>query len=95
MNCSCPIDPRLPKRQGRLGAPRRLGLIDVPVDLALSALRRLGNAFNHSAEAASLKDPVHSARLESLYSGARNNLLWAPLETVLAALPTLAHELLQ
>jgi hypothetical protein len=50
---------------GSLGAKvalaRRLGLIDAPVERALSALRKLRNAFAHSAESASLADPAHSA----------------------------------
>jgi hypothetical protein len=52
----------LPDRPlGSLGAKvalaRRLGLIDGPVERALSALRKLRNAFAHSAESASLADP--------------------------------------
>ncbi len=48
----------LPDRPlGSLGAKvalaRRLGLIDAPVERALSALRKLRNAFAHSAESAS------------------------------------------
>jgi hypothetical protein len=78
---------------GSLGAKvalaRRLGLIDAPVERALSALRKLRNAFAHSAESASLADPAHSARLAEIYAEARTNPLWAPLETVLAAQPPL------
>jgi hypothetical protein len=86
----------LPDRPlGSLGAKvalaRRLGLIDAPVERALSALRKLRNAFAHSAESASLADPAHSARLAEIYAEARTNLLWAPLETVLAAQPPSAH----
>lgn len=86
----------LPDRPlGSLGAKvalaRRLGLIDTPVERALSALRKLRNAFAHSAESASLTDPAHSARLTEIYTEARTNPLWAPLETVLAAQPPSAH----
>ncbi|MFN9870410.1 MAG: hypothetical protein ACK55E_03110 [Cyanobacteriota bacterium] len=86
----------LPDRPlGSLGAKvalaRRLGLIDVPVERALSALRKLRNAFAHSAESASLADPAHSARLAEIYAEARTNPLWAPLEAVLAAQPPSAH----
>ena len=82
----------LPDRPlGSLGAKvalaRRLGLIDAPVERALSALRKLRNAFAHSTESASLADPAHSARLAEIYAEARTNPLWAPLETVLAAQP--------
>ncbi|GDX77695.1 hypothetical protein LBMAG41_27750 [Cyanobium sp.] len=86
----------LPDRPlGSLGAKvalaRRLGLIDAPVERALSALRKLRNAFAHSAESASLADPAHSARLAEIYAEARTNPLWAPLEAVLAAQPPSAH----
>jgi hypothetical protein len=86
----------LPDRPlGSLGAKvalaRRLGLIDVRVERALSALRKLRNAFAHSAESASLSDPLHSARLAEIYAEARANPLWAPLETVLASQPPTAH----
>jgi hypothetical protein len=80
---------------GSLGAKvalaHRLGLIDAPVERALSALRKLRNAFAHSAESASLADPAHSARLAEIYAEARTNPLWAPLEKVLAAQPPSAH----
>jgi hypothetical protein len=80
----------LPDRPlGSLGAKvalaSRLGLIDAPVERALSTLRRLRNAFAHTAESASLSDPVHSARLAEIYTEARANSLWAPLESVLSA----------
>ena len=86
----------LPDRPlGSLGAKvalaRRLGLIDAPVERALSALRKLRNAFAHSAESASLSDPVHSSRQREIYAEARTNPLWAPLETVLASQPPSAH----
>jgi hypothetical protein len=86
----------LPDRPlGSLGAKvslaRRLGLIDAPVERALSALRKLRNAFAHSTESASLADPAYSARLAEIYAEARINPLWAPLETVLAAQPPSAH----
>ena len=86
----------LPDRPlGSLGAKvalaRRLGLIDAPVERALSALRKLRNAFAHSAESASLADPAHSVRLAEIYAEARINPLWAPLETVLASQPPSAH----
>jgi len=86
----------LPDRPlGSLGAKvalaRRLGLIDAPVERALSALRKLRNAFAHSADSASLADPAHSARLAEIVAEARTNPLWAPLETVLAAQPPTAH----
>jgi hypothetical protein len=86
----------LPERPlGSLGAKvalaRRLGLIDAQVERALSALRKLRNAFAHSTESASLSDPVHSARLAEIYTAASINPLWAPLETVLTAQPSSAH----
>jgi hypothetical protein len=86
----------LPDRPlGSLGAKvalaRRLGLIDAPVERALSALRKLRNAFAHSAGSASLADPAHSARLSEIYAEARTNTLWAPLETVLATQPPMAN----
>jgi hypothetical protein len=65
----------------------RLQLIDGPVERALGVLRKLRNAFAHSAESASLTDPAHSSRLAEVYVEARTNPLWAPLETVLAAQP--------
>ena len=76
---------------GSLGAKgalaHRLQLIDEPVERALSVLRKLRNAFAHSAESASLTDPAHSSRLAEVYAEARANPLWAPLETVLAVQP--------
>jgi hypothetical protein len=82
----------LPERPlGSIGAKvalaSRLGLIDSAVERALNALRKLRNAFAHSAESASLSDPVHSSRLEGIYMEARANPLWVPLETALAAQP--------
>jgi hypothetical protein len=79
----------LPDRPlGSLGAKvalaRRLGLIDEPVERALNALRKLRNAFAHSAESASLADPAHSSRLAEVYADARANPLWAVLEPLLA-----------
>jgi hypothetical protein len=86
----------LPDRPlGSLGAKvalaRRLGLIEAPVERALSALRKLRNAFAHSADSASLVDPAHSSRLSEIYAEARTNPLWAPLETVLATQPPTTH----
>ena len=86
----------LPDRPlGSLGAKvalaSRLGLIDVGVERALNALRKLRNAFAHSAESASLADPVHSSRLAEVYELARANPLWRPLDKVLAAQPPSAH----
>lgn len=82
----------LPDRPlGSLGAKvtlaRRFGLIDASVERALTALRRLRNAFAHSAESASLDDPAHRGRLSEIYAEARANPLWAPLEAVLNAQP--------
>jgi hypothetical protein len=82
----------LPERPlGSIGAKvalaSRLGLIDSAVERALNALRKLRNAFAHSAESASLSDPVHSSRLEGIYMEARANPLWVTLETALAAQP--------
>jgi hypothetical protein len=76
-----------------VGVPlaRRLGLIDEPVERAISALRKLRNAFAHSAESASLADPVHRSRLDAAYTEARANPLWAPLEAALDAQPDSAH----
>jgi hypothetical protein len=86
----------LPDRPlGSLGAKaalaRRLGLIDEAVERALNTLRKLRNAFAHSAESASLSDSAHSSRLAEAYTAARVNPLWAPLETVLANQPPSAH----
>jgi hypothetical protein len=86
----------LPDRPlGSIGAKvalaSRLGLIDHGVERALNALRKLRNAFAHSAESASLADPVHSSRLAEVYVLARANPLWAPLDTVLAAQSPTAH----
>jgi len=86
----------LPERPlGSIGAKvalaSRLGLIDGPVERALNVLRKLRNAFAHSAESASLGDPAHSSRLAEVYTDARANPLWTPLETVLAAQPPSAH----
>ena len=80
---------------GSLGAKvalaHRLGLIDDAVERALGVLRRLRNAFAHSAESASLTDDTHRMRLEAVYLEARANPLWGPLEAVLAAQPPSAH----
>lgn len=73
----------------------RLGLIDPAVERALNALRKLRNAFAHSAESASLAEPTHSARLTPIYAEANANPLWVPLETVLAAQPPSAHGVLE
>ncbi len=86
----------LPDRPlGSLGAKvalaRRLGLIEPAVERALHALRKLRNAFAHSAESASLADPAYSSRLAPAYAEARANPLWAPLESVLAAQPASAQ----
>jgi len=90
----------LPERPlGSIGAKvalaSRLGLIDGPVERALNVLRKLRNAFAHSAESASLADATHSSRLAEVYADARANPLWAPLETVLAAQPPSAHGFLE
>lgn len=82
----------LPDRPlGSIGAKvalaSRLGLIDRQVERALNVLRKLRNAFAHSAESASLGDATHSSRLTEVYADARTSPLWAPLETVLAAQP--------
>jgi hypothetical protein len=86
----------LPERPlGSLGAKAalasRLGLIDPAVAQALAVLRKLRNAFAHSAASASLADPTHSARLADVVSQARSNPLWTPLETVLATQPPTPH----
>ena len=86
----------LPERPlGSIGAKvalaSRLGLIDSEAERALNALRKLRNAFAHSAESASLSDPVHSSRLEGIYKEARANPLWVPLETAMAVQATTAN----
>ncbi len=86
----------LPDRPlGSIGAKvalaTRLGLIDADVERALNSLRKLRNAFAHSAESASLADPAHSTRLAEIYTEARVNPLWAPLEAVLSAQPPSVH----
>ena len=84
--------PEAPKRiHSLLPDAQLIVLLRDPVERALSALRKLRNAFAHSAESASLTDPAHSARLAGIYTEARTNPLWAPLETVLAAQPPSAH----
>lgn len=90
----------LPERPlGSIGAKvalaSQLGLIDGPVERALNVLRKLRNAFVHSAESASLSDAAHSSRLEEVYADARSNPLWTPLETVLAAQPPSANGVLE
>ena len=57
----------------------------------MDVLRKLRNAFAHSAESASLTDDTHRMRLEAVYLEARANPLWGPLEAVLAAQPPSAH----
>lgn len=61
------------------------------MERALNVLRKLRNAFAHSAESASLGDAAHSSRLAEVYEDARTNPLWTPLEMVLAAQPPSAH----
>ncbi len=75
----------------KVGIASRLGLIDASVERALNVLRKLRNAFAHSAESASLNDPAHSSPLSEVYAEARLNPLWTPLETVLAAQPPSAY----
>jgi hypothetical protein len=65
--------------------------VDAALEGALNALRKLRNTFAHSAASASLSDPAHSSGLERIYSEARANPLWAPLETALAAQPAPAN----
>ena len=70
----------LPERPlGSLGAKAalasRLGLIDPQVAQAIAVLRKLRNAFAHSAASASLADPAHSARLAEVVGKARANPL--------------------
>jgi hypothetical protein len=86
----------LPERPlGSLGAKvalaHRLGLIDDQVERGLSVLRKLRNAFAHSAESASLNDDSHRMRLDAVYADARANPLWGPLAAVLAAQPVSPH----
>ena len=62
----------------------RLGLIDTGVERALNALRKLRNAFAHSAESASLADPVHSSRLTEVYELAGvTPILWTVIRASL------------
>lgn len=70
---------------------RPLGLVNASVERALTVLRKLRNAFAHSAESASLADPAHSSRLAEVYAEARVNPLWGPMETAFAAQPPSAH----
>jgi len=79
----------LPDRPlGHLGArvalASRLGLIDAGAERALHAMRKLRNAFAHTAASASLSDPAHRDRLEPIVAEARANPLWATLESMLA-----------
>jgi hypothetical protein len=85
------IDRPLGSLGAKVALASRLGLIDGPVERALNVLRKLRNAFAHSAESATLADPAHSSRLAEVYTEARVNPLWGPLETVLAAQPPTAH----
>ena len=82
----------LPERPlGSIGAKvalaSRLGLIDAGVERALQALRKLRNAFAHSAETATLADREHRDRLAPVVAETRGNPLWTPLQTVLEAQP--------
>ena len=61
------------------------------MERALSALRKLRNAFAHSAESVSLADHAHSFRMAEIYVEPRTKPLRAPLETVLAAQPPSDH----
>ena len=86
----------LPDRPlGHLGAKvalaSRLGLIDAGAERALHAMRKLRNAFAHTAVSASLSDPAHRDRLMPIVAEARANPLWASLEMKLAAQPPSAR----
>jgi len=83
VRASCPWPSSSRRALGDIPSPFTKGLIDAPVERALSALRKLRNAFAHSTESASLADPAHSARLAEIYAEARTNPLWAPLEPAL------------
>ncbi|MCX5956240.1 MAG: hypothetical protein NTW51_07475 [Cyanobacteria bacterium] len=67
----------------RITLAARLGLIELPVEQALQALRRVRNAFAHSTTTATLTDPGHADRLFQAYAAARVNSLWLPLERIL------------
>jgi hypothetical protein len=67
----------------RITLAARLGLIEPAVEQALKTLRRVRNAFAHSATTASLHDPSHADRLAQAYAAARVNALWEPLERIL------------
>jgi hypothetical protein len=67
----------------KISLAHRLGLIDRPVERALHTLRRVRNAFAHSAESAALTDPAHAGALAEAYREAQVNPLWAPLQQVL------------
>ena len=67
----------------KVALAHRLGLINDPIERALSVLRKLRNSFAHSADSATLTDEPHSKRLEATYAQARKNQLWSPLEGIL------------
>ena len=73
VRASCPWPSSSRRALGDIPSPFTKGLIDAPVERALSALRKLRNAFAHSTESASLADPAHSARLAEIYAEARTN----------------------
>lgn len=68
----------------RIALAARLALIDAEVELALTSLRRLRNAFAHTADEIRLADPAMRQRLAEATSAARRNPLWSPLEAVLS-----------
>jgi hypothetical protein len=86
-----PADRPLGSFGARIALAQRLGLIDDQVERGLSVLRKLRNAFAHSAESASLNDDSHRMRLAAVYADARTNPLWDPLAAVLAAQPPSPH----
>lgn len=67
----------------RIALAQRLGLIDHQVERTLHTLRKVRNAFAHTAAVASLSEASYQQPLSDCYRHARDNPLWAPLERIL------------
>ena len=67
----------------RIALAQRLGLIDHQVERTLHTLRKVRNAFAHTAAVACLGEASYQQPLSDCYRHARENPLWAPLERIL------------
>jgi hypothetical protein len=67
----------------RIALAQRLCLIDHQVERALHTLRKVRNAFAHTAAVACLGEASYQQPLSDCYRHARENPLWAPLERIL------------